>query len=75
MPRFPFLRNGLAPKQRRASVRAADYGFIAGHFLNIAVAEQEIRGTWRRGEGKYMFIKSLLGAGPSPAAAYIDRYW
>lgn len=45
------------------------------HFLNIAVAEQGIRGTWRRGEGKYMFIKSLLGAGPSPAAAYMDRYW
>lgn len=69
MPRFPFLRNGQAPKQKRASVREADYRFIMRHFLNIAVAEQGIRGTWRRGEGKYIFIKSLLGAGPSPAAA------
>ena len=47
----------------------ADYGFIMRHFLNIAVTERGIRGTWRRGEGKYVFIKSLLSAGPSPAAA------
>lgn len=41
---FSFMRNGQAPKQRRASVRAADYGFIMEDFLNIAVAEQGIRG-------------------------------